>query len=560
MAALIAGRHWKSEHKTIVMKKIIGIVLMLVATLTGTYAQNTDNTILGGQSDDLVYTQENSQPPVSKAFDNPKQTTTVVPDNSDNQPGTSEPSNPPSGGVTFDNPDYKVNGTIGLGNSDNNASTPEPSALPGGKIAYDNPPYNNNVSTLPADEDNDNTQVQPANPPAVNDAYAYNNTGDNNTPVYNNTGNDNEQPADVNPDDRPAPTYQTFHDQLSPYGTWVNVAGYGNVWRPAGVPVDFSPYATGGHWVLTEFGWTWVSDYAWGWAPFHYGRWFRDAAYGWLWAPGYQWAPAWVAWGSCGGYYCWAPLAPGFGFGYYRPAFAYWNFVPRGYIGYGHIGNYLVDRGRIFAGGVAHIGLINQAGSFRGNRFFAGPRAAEVAHYAGHPVNRFSMATVNHAVAQHFANQGQISRVNNTNVNHAPVANNYNRNSAPVNRNTASNNQAYRNTQQQNAQHQYAQPRGNYGNMTSRSQAYGNTQQANHYATPVQQHYTQQSAQRQNYQQHNYSAYNRQQPVQRSTERSFASAQRSSGAHYSSGYHGSSGGSHGGYSGGSHGGGGHGRR
>ena len=64
---------------------------------------------------------------------------------------------------------------------------------------------------------------------------------------------------------------QDFYDSLSPYGVWVNDPQYGDVWVPD-VRGDFRPYATQGHWVLTEYGNTWVSDYPWGWATFHYGR------------------------------------------------------------------------------------------------------------------------------------------------------------------------------------------------------------------------------------------------------------------------------------------------
>src|SRR5436190_19445771 len=70
-------------------------------------------------------------------------------------------------------------------------------------------------------------------------------------------------------------TYQTFYDDLSPYGEWINNPDYGYVWHPD-VP-DFRPYSTGGHWIWTaEYGWMWASDVDWGWAPFHYGRWLYD--------------------------------------------------------------------------------------------------------------------------------------------------------------------------------------------------------------------------------------------------------------------------------------------
>eukprot|EP01039_Chlorochromonas_danica_P015767 gene15767-18569_t len=103
---------------------------------------------------------------------------------------------------------------------------------------------------------------------------------------------------------------QEFYDDLQPYGTWVSDDQYGNVWVP-NVDEDFRPYATRGHWVVTDYGNTWVSDYPWGWATFHYGRWRYDDYYGWEWIPGHHWAPAWVSWRHGGGYYGWAPLLPG---------------------------------------------------------------------------------------------------------------------------------------------------------------------------------------------------------------------------------------------------------
>ena len=46
-----------------------------------------------------------------------------------------------------------------------------------------------------------------------------------------------------------------------------------------------------------------------GWAPFHYGRWYRSHR-GWAWVPGTRWAPAWVHWRECSTHYGWAPLPP----------------------------------------------------------------------------------------------------------------------------------------------------------------------------------------------------------------------------------------------------------
>src|SRR5271154_1658872 len=134
---------------------------------------------------------------------------------------------------------------------------------------------------------------------------------------------------------QPDISYQTFYDDLSPYGQWIDYPNYGYVWQPS-VGSDFKPYATNGHWVYTDMGWTWVSDYNWGWATFHYGRWFYDGNYGWMWVPGYDWAPAWVSWRSSNDYYGWAPLMPdvsiSISFGSYNPPVNYWCFVPHEYI------------------------------------------------------------------------------------------------------------------------------------------------------------------------------------------------------------------------------------
>jgi hypothetical protein len=109
-------------------------------------------------------------------------------------------------------------------------------------------------------------------------------------------------------------SFQTFYDNLSPYGEWVSDPQYGNVWVP-NEGGDFRPYGSRGHWVMTDYGNTWMSDDPWGWACYHYGRWVYDPYYGWVWIPGYEWAPAWVTWRFGGGHCGWAPLGPGMGLG-----------------------------------------------------------------------------------------------------------------------------------------------------------------------------------------------------------------------------------------------------
>jgi hypothetical protein len=109
-----------------------------------------------------------------------------------------------------------------------------------------------------------------------------------------------------------------FQTQLAPYGTWVDIPGQGPSWVPSvqGSVPDWRPYFNAGHWVYTDDGWSWQSDYPWGEYTFHYGRWMKDFRYGWAWVPGYTWGPGWVSWrnaeadGFCG----WAPLPPGANF------------------------------------------------------------------------------------------------------------------------------------------------------------------------------------------------------------------------------------------------------
>jgi hypothetical protein len=114
----------------------------------------------------------------------------------------------------------------------------------------------------------------------------------------------------------------TGYEDLDDYGHWQYVAGYGTVWAPSSVASDWAPYRNG-HWAwIDPWGWTWVEDEPWGFAPFHYGRW-AYAENRWCWVPGPVvvrpvYAPALVAFvggaslvigGGPG--VAWFPLAPG---------------------------------------------------------------------------------------------------------------------------------------------------------------------------------------------------------------------------------------------------------
>jgi hypothetical protein len=120
----------------------------------------------------------------------------------------------------------------------------------------------------------------------------------------------------------------TGADDLDQHGTWRRDPRYGEIWYPSGVPPDWVPYRYG-HWAwVPPWGWTWVDDAPWGFAPFHYGRWVYTA-YGWAWVPGSYvdypvYAPALVGFvgspffGGFGPAVRWFPLAP---FEVFVPAF-----------------------------------------------------------------------------------------------------------------------------------------------------------------------------------------------------------------------------------------------
>lgn len=178
-------------------------------------------------------------------------------------------------------------------------------------------------------------------------------------------------------------SYQTFYDQLQPYGNWIDYPGYGYVWQP-NAGMDFRPYATNGHWVSTIDGWAWASDYNWGWAPFHYGRWLYEPAIGWAWVPGYEWAPAWVTWGQYDEYYAWAPLAPGISISMgntWRAPYNYWSFIPHNYIQYSNPSRY-ISRNNFNRNVVNNITIINNYNSYNNKEYYhRGPDYREVERY-----------------------------------------------------------------------------------------------------------------------------------------------------------------------------------
>ena len=223
-------------------------------------------------------------------------------------------------------------------------------------------------------------------------------------------------------------SYQSFYDQLSPYGTWVKYPGYGYVWMPNAGP-DFRPYATNGNWIYTDAGWTWASNYNWGWAPFHYGRWFFENGYGWIWVPGNEWAPAWVSWRGGGDYYGWAPLGPSISvdmaLNNYNPPAYYWNFVPRQYIGNPGWHNYYVNQSRNVTI-INNTTIINNySGTNRARYAYApGPDPVEVRRVSGNNFTPVQLREANSPGERISGNQYMIyhPRVSNTATNRGDVS------------------------------------------------------------------------------------------------------------------------------------------
>lgn len=149
-----------------------------------------------------------------------------------------------------------------------------------------------------------------------------------------------------------------YRDDLAPHGTWVVDGTYGTVWVPSASAVgpNFAPYVTSGRWELTDDGdWLWVSDYSWGYIPFHYGRWVWTGGYGWAWIPGRVYSNAWVVWRvGAGGYIGWAPMAPswywsdGYAVVLYSPPPAAYVFCHGHHVFHHHVHSYVVrDRAEV---------------------------------------------------------------------------------------------------------------------------------------------------------------------------------------------------------------------
>jgi Family of unknown function (DUF6600) len=215
-----------------------------------------------------------------------------------------------------------------------------------------------------------------------------------------------------------------FYDNLSPFGSWIDVADYGYCFQPS-VAVDnadWRPYADG-YWAYTNVGWTWVSYEDFGWATYHYGRWTDLADYGWVWVPGYEWGPAWVSWRTGGDYVGWAPLPPVSNVVYEGRSITgqvdvlfdigplYYNFCDVRYIGEP------VLRGRIFAPS-RNVAIINQTINVtnitynNSTVYNYGPNYDRLNQYSARPIQRL---TLQRETMSHFGQGGKRGNFNRVN-------------------------------------------------------------------------------------------------------------------------------------------------
>ena len=92
---------------------------------------------------------------------------------------------------------------------------------------------------------------------------------------------------------------------LSYYGAYNNVPGYGNLWQPYLAGAGWNPFMDGAWAFYPGMGYMWASAYPWGWMPFYYGDWAYVPGFGWGWQPG-----NWNGWR--GGLHYVGAVAPGF--------------------------------------------------------------------------------------------------------------------------------------------------------------------------------------------------------------------------------------------------------
>jgi hypothetical protein len=178
--------------------------------------------------------------------------------------------------------------------------------------------------------------------------------------------------ADAAPSAKYVSPEVTGSQDLDTYGAWQTSPDYGPMWVPSGVAVGWAPYRFG-HWVwIAPWGWTWVEDEPWGFAPFHYGRWVSVGGV-WGWIPGPVavrpvYAPALVAWvGGTPGFSFSVSIGAGGGIGWFplgpREVFVPGYRVSDAYVTRVNVTNTVVERTtvvNVYHNNVTNITYVNQ--------------------------------------------------------------------------------------------------------------------------------------------------------------------------------------------------------
>ncbi len=105
------------------------------------------------------------------------------------------------------------------------------------------------------------------------------------------------QEAYANNAGNPGPRSGYGLQDLNYYGNFFMANGYGYVWQPYGFAnsmLGFDPYSMGAWLFSPGLGYTFASQYPWGWLPYHYGSWaFLGGGIGWAWVPGGGYGNGW---------------------------------------------------------------------------------------------------------------------------------------------------------------------------------------------------------------------------------------------------------------------------
>lgn len=208
---------------------------------------------------------------------------------------------------------------------------------------------------------------------------------------------------------------------LDEYGSWRPVRSYGAVWFPSRVDANWAPYRDG-HWVWQEpWGWTWVDDAPWGFAPSHYGRWVY-ISHRWGWIPGPRnirpiYAPALVAFVGGSGWSLSISLGGGSPIGWFplgpREVYVPSYQVSRNYFTQVNVSNTVINNTTItnvynnYSSGTINVDQVNYA-----NRTVAGAVTAVPGSVFvnAQPVQRSAIRLDSNAIAS-----GEVTRV-------APIA------------------------------------------------------------------------------------------------------------------------------------------